>query len=213
MRQGARLVVAPEMAVTGYVWQTQAELRPHAEAADGPTAAAVGRLTQLYRAWAVVGIAERAANGTLYNSAIVVGPDGAVAACYRKVLLFELDETWARPGAHRMVLSGPGGKMVPGICMDLNDPGHTAWVRDSGAAVHAFCTNWLDEGLPILGYWQHRLRGFAGVTIAANTWGIEQGVAFRGESAIFRATGPALAIAHTTGDAVLLAEVDLTDAG
>ena len=39
-RDGARLIVMPEMATTGYCWQDRAEVAPFVETADGVTSQA-----------------------------------------------------------------------------------------------------------------------------------------------------------------------------
>ncbi|RME25269.1 MAG: carbon-nitrogen hydrolase family protein, partial [Deltaproteobacteria bacterium] len=61
---GARLVVLPEMATTGYVWPDAAALRPHAEPARGPTFEALRAEARTGGgAWVVCGFAEQADDG------------------------------------------------------------------------------------------------------------------------------------------------------
>ncbi len=93
--QGARLVVFPELAFTTFFprWLLEgAELDQHYETAmPNP---AVQPLFDRARELGVgfyVGYAERAADGTRYNSAITTGPDGGILAKYRKAHL---------PGSH-----------------------------------------------------------------------------------------------------------------
>jgi predicted amidohydrolase len=84
------LLVLPELALTG----------PYRPGSEIPLSdAAIGRLLALaarHRAHLVVGLAER--EGTdIYNSAILVGPEGLVG-CARKIHLGAAERAWARPG-------------------------------------------------------------------------------------------------------------------
>lgn len=209
LREGADLVVTPEMGTSGYVFDSPGALRPLAEPADGPTFALASRLARAHGATLVVGIAELTADGSLFNSALVVGPDGTLLDVYRKILLFELDESWARPGSRRVMVDVPGiGAVAPGICMDLNDDGFTAYLRHARPTVVAFCSNWLDQGFPVAPYWQWRTAGWSGWFVAANRWGAEGDVAFRGESAILTPWGTVAAKAPIQGDAIVRVDTD-----
>ena len=73
--QGAHLVVCPEMATTGYVWEGPEALLPHAEPAEGPTYRALGPIAREHQMWVVCGYAERADDG-LYNAALIIDPSG-----------------------------------------------------------------------------------------------------------------------------------------
>ena len=218
--QGARVIVCPEMATTGYIWESPAEIGPHTEEARGPTLQALGEVARSHGAWVVCGIAERfvpprqpavlARKGKtvahLFNAALVISDTGELATCYRKVLLYEADRVWANAGWRRPVCQADFGTLAPGICMDINDPRFVRHLRDTQPTVLAFCTNWVAEGVPVLPYWQERLQGWSGWMVAANTWGDDRGVGFSGESAILGPNGAVLAQAPVEGNAVLVAE-------
>lgn len=203
---GARLIVAPEMATTGYVFASREAIEPHTEPSDGPTVTELAALSRELDAVIVCGYAERDGDA-LYNSAAVVQPDGAVAN-YRKNLLYELDQTWAEAGSERVVVPTALGHMVPGICMDLNDDSFVAFVERARPAVVPFCTNWIDQGFDVVPYWRYRLRGWRGWFVAANTWGVDAGVPFRGRSAVLAPGGRIACQAAATGDAVIVATLD-----
>ena len=57
---GARLVVLPEMATTGYCWHDRAEIRAHVEPIPGPTTAAFADLARRFGCYIVVGMPELA---------------------------------------------------------------------------------------------------------------------------------------------------------
>jgi len=202
----ADLVVLPEMAAVGYVFEDADEVRPLAEPADGPTGRALAAMAKAHGTWIVAGFAEQD-GAALYNAAWILDSRGVLRAVYRKTLLFPLDETWARAGDGRYpLLRTPFGRMGVGICMDLNDPAFTDWVTAMRLDVLAFPTNWLDQGEGVWDYWAWRLSGSGAALVAANRWGLERGVPFRGESAILH-EDRVLAHAASVGDAVVLADL------
>jgi len=203
-RRGAGFVVCPEMATSGYVWSEPAEVRPHCEPARGPTLEALAPVAAAHGAWVVVGFPE-ISDGALYNSALIIDDKGALAGCYRKVLLYQEDMTWARPGQVRQRYDTPHGAVSPGICMDINDYAFGIYLRTTRPDIVAFCTNWVDSGEDVLPYWRERLEGWRGWFVAANTWGRDRHVPFRGRSAILDPSGALVASAPAEGDVVLVA--------
>ena len=86
----ADLIVLPELAVSGYLFDSRPELSDCAEEIPGgPTCRMLADLCRRRNLAVVVGLAERAGN-RLYNSALLVKPDGETGL-YRKAHLF-LDE-------------------------------------------------------------------------------------------------------------------------
>lgn len=216
---GAELVVLPEMATSGYVWSSPDEVLPHAEVRRGPTFRALSERARRHGAWLVCGLPERfhppgvrgpsgGPVARLYNSALVISSDGALATCYRKVLLFEADETWANPGWRRPVCPTPMGRLAPGICMDINDPRFIRHLFEARVQVLAFCTNWVEEGADVHPYWCGRLAGWQGWAVAANTYGEDRGVGFSGRSAVIAPGGRVVAQAGATGDAVIFVDTE-----
>ena len=184
-RAGCKLLVCPEMATSGYVWPDADALRPHAEPADGATYAALAPIAKEHGLWIVCGYPERDGDA-LYNSALVIGSGGQLVTSYRKVALYVADLTWARAGTERPLVRTEFGLMAPGICMDLNDWGYTAMLRRHQPDVVAFCTNWVDQGDRVEWYWAEQLAGYRGLFVAADTWGVDEHVAFYGRSAVMK---------------------------
>lgn len=80
---GAELLLTPECWLGGY----NVDIAAAAEPADGPSAAAIAALCRETGIAVAYGYAEQA--GTkIYNSAAVIGPDGAPLGQYRKTHLF-----------------------------------------------------------------------------------------------------------------------------
>ncbi len=85
----ADLIVYPELATTGYLFETREELEAVAEDAEGPTSRALVELAKERNAHLVYGFVEKSGSG-MYNSAALIGPKGVVDV-YRKVHLFDLE--------------------------------------------------------------------------------------------------------------------------
>ncbi|PKN55717.1 MAG: hypothetical protein CVU56_19885 [Deltaproteobacteria bacterium HGW-Deltaproteobacteria-14] len=203
---GAELIVLPEMAATGYVFTDRGAIDAVAELPRGETFSALAPVARELGAWIVVGFPERAADKR-FNSALVIDPAGELVFTYRKTLLYDLDETWCDPGdSGYRAFDADFGRFTVGICMDLNDDRFIAWCAGAGARAIAFPTNWLDQDQRVWGYWAWRLDGVDSALVAANTWGSDAGVRFRGESAIL--DGRTLrAAAARRGDGVITAEI------
>jgi protein N-terminal amidase len=116
------LLVLPEMAFTGYCYKDRAEIEPHCEDAEhGLTAEWCRATARRWRCFVACGFPERGEDGRLYNSSLLVDPNGVTAHRYRKHFLYFTDETWATegPGFECKEIDGLG-KCAFGICMDLN---------------------------------------------------------------------------------------------
>ena len=92
----ADVIVLPELALSGPV-TSETEANAHAETLrDNNSLRLLTDLAQKNNAHVVTSIIERD-TGRLYNTAILVGPEGLVGA-YRKAHLSEDDRSWATPG-------------------------------------------------------------------------------------------------------------------
>ncbi len=207
---GAKLVVCPEMALTGYVFPDFESARIVAEPVGGRTFEFIARAARSFDAYFVIGYPELAPDGRLFNSALLVGPDGALLANYRKALLYESDKTWASAGdTDYPLIETPMGLLTCGICMDLNDDRFVEFLFQANPGIIAFPTNWLDQGFDVRKYWRWRLAGFPGWLVAANTYGPEDGLEFRGYSAILDPDGNTAAIATRSGDQLIACHTSL----
>jgi 5-aminopentanamidase len=139
--QGASVVVLPELISSGYVFESQAEARASAEAADGETVSCWARLAADHGIVIVGGFCETAA-GEVFNSAALVDPDG-LRSVYRKAHLWDNERRWFSPGsAAPPVTPTRFGRIAMMICYDLEFP---EWVRLpalDGAQLLCAPTNW-----------------------------------------------------------------------
>ena len=146
--QGARIVIVPELTPSGYVFATVDEARSLGEPADGPTARQWIRLAAEHDLIIIGGFAELAADGTLYNSAMLVDTSG-VRAVYRKAHLWDAEADFFVPGDQPPpVIDTQYGRLSMMVCYDVEFP---EWVRLpalAGADLLAVPTNWPAEPIP-----------------------------------------------------------------
>ena len=192
------------MATTGYIWKNKDEITPYAEPATGPTFQKISPIAKKFQCWIVCGYVEKE-DQSLYNSALVIDPTGALTCSYRKILLYEADYSWATPGDTRYLIQTEYGVMTPAICMDLNDIALIRFLHKEKPFILAFCTNWLDEGTEVLHYWQNCLFMWKGWFVAANSWGPDGDISFCGQSVILDSKQKAIAQAPKSGDIILYA--------
>lgn len=117
-RAGAKVVIAPEMVISGYAFTSRDEILPLAETAAGPTFQALAPLCQEHGLFCCFGFAEQdQASGLLFNSAVVIDPEGKLALCCRKI---NAECRWASPGNPYAdnTFDTPWGRMGVLICSD-----------------------------------------------------------------------------------------------
>jgi omega-amidase len=116
----ADLVVLPEMWLTGYAYRRLEELAKRTPESVGR----VGALAKKYGYFVAGSWAELGDDGHLHNTALIVGPDGAVRARYRKVHLFgpmKEDRHFVR-GHAACVADLEIGRVGLALCYDLRFP-------------------------------------------------------------------------------------------
>src|SRR5438105_15290125 len=145
----ARLIVLPEMATTGYCWESRAEIAPHVEPIPGPTTDRFQQLAASYGCLIAISLPEvDPATNVYYNSMALIGPEGVIGT-YRKIHSYISDPRWARDGDLGMpVWETPLGRLAGLICMDAEYFEEARILALHQADVWLFPTNWLDEKRP-----------------------------------------------------------------
>jgi predicted amidohydrolase len=227
-QRGADLVVLPELwAPGGFSYRSWPG---HAETLDGPTVAAIAKAATEIGAVVHAGTlvetvpdgAPAAARGEtgrgLWNTAVVVGPDGSVVATYRKIHRFGFGEgepllLEAGEDVVTFRLGGRDGGPVVGLatCYDLRFPELFRMLLDAGAQVVLVPAAWplaRVEAWTLLG----RARAIENqvVVVQCNTGGTHAGVPMGGRSQVVAATGEVLAKAGDDEE-VLVVDLDLGD--
>ena len=205
-QNGARLIVLPEMATTGYCWHSRDEVRPHVEPIPGPTTDAFAALAARHGCYVVAGMPEVAPRSNIfYNSAALIGPAGLVGV-YRKTHSFVSELKWAKDGDLGLrVWDTPLGRIGIMICMDAGYFEPARLLALAGADVLCFPTNWLGEKSPSPA-WSARAFENGCYLIAANRYGLERGVQFSGGSCVLGPDGVAQA-SRDSGDGIVYGEM------
>ncbi|MEI7032034.1 carbon-nitrogen hydrolase family protein [Streptomyces pratensis] len=118
---GARLLVAPELFLTGYaIGDAVPEL---AEPADGPGPRSVAEIAVRHGLAVLFGYPERDGD-QVFNASQLVGPDGTRLADYRKTHLFGcFEQEWFTPGEQTVVQAELDGVRIGLlICYDVEFP-------------------------------------------------------------------------------------------
>ena len=141
--------------------------------------------------------AERTAEGATYNTAVLVGPDGSLAAIYRKRHLFgfaEGERTLMSAGTDLVVVDTPLGPTGLATCYDLRFPEMFRSLVDRGAEAFLLCSGWPTLRLEP---WRvlTRARAIENLAwlVAANGVGSHAGITLGGRSVVVDPQGSVVA--------------------
>jgi len=207
-KNGARLVIFPECALTGYCYESREEAWPHVETLPGLASSALAADCRELGVWCICGMLERAGDD-LFNAAALVGPGGFVAS-YRKIHLPFLGvDRFATPGDKPFAVHDLGGLRVGiNICYDGSFPESARVLTLLGADLVALPTNWPTGAAPTVKYLvQARALEnhiyYAGV----NRVGEERGFQFIGQGRVVACNGELMATAGD-GPEIVYAQID-----
>jgi predicted amidohydrolase len=220
-RQGANLVVLPELASSGYGLADWKTAHAVAEPVPGPTTETWQREARAGDLYVVGGICERDGD-SLYNTSVLVGPDGLLSI-YRKLHLFKDEKLLFEPGdAGLPVVTLPFGRVGILTCYDLRFFEAARIVALQGADLIAVTTAWalgFDRSVPADGIIdQVRAAMVQSNTCqvfmaAASRVGADPGVEYLGSSVIVDPFGRLLAgPMDRTEPGIEVVSVDLADA-
>jgi predicted amidohydrolase len=136
----ANLVVLPEMWLAGYAYRRLEELADRTPA----SLERVGALAKKLGFFVTGSWAERCLDGSICNTAHIVGPDGRVRSSYRKVHLFgplKEDRHFA-PGTAVAVADLEIGKVGVALCYDLRFPELARKMALRGAELLVYPSQW-----------------------------------------------------------------------
>ena len=135
------LIVLPELCTTGYQFISHEEAKSLSEPIpDGETTEAFIQMCRSIGCYLVAGIAE-IEDESVYNSALLVGPNGFVGR-YRKVHLFCEEKSWFLPGNSGFHVWDIGiAKIGIMICFDWIFPEATRSLAIQGADIICHPTN------------------------------------------------------------------------
>jgi predicted amidohydrolase len=213
--RGARVVVLPELFLTGYApetWSLGTALTP-----EDPRLGPLRDAARQRDVVVVVGAAVRRGSGAdeddpVTLSLLVVGPDGGVAGPYDKQHLFDAERKFFAAGDHGAAVVVDGWELGLGICYDGCFPEHAAAAARDGASAYLcpsayfvgsdhrrdlyYAARALDNGIYVV---------FAGLV---GRCGDHE---FSGGSAVYDPEGRPVSRAGDEDPAVVVADLDLAE--
>jgi predicted amidohydrolase len=207
---GARLVIFPECALTGYAFDSKEEAWLHAETLPGPSTFFLAGDCRDLGIWAIVGLVECAKNRKLFNSCALIGPNGPIVS-YRKIHLPYLGvDRFVTPGDKPFAVHDLGGLRVGmTICYDGSFPESARVLMLLGADLVVLPTNWPTGAATTVKYLvQARALENHIYYAAVNRVGEERGFRFIGQSRVVDCNGELLTATDDDQPAILYAELD-----
>jgi 5-aminopentanamidase len=131
----ADLVVLPELCLSGYQFTSLEEVRSLSEPAPGgPSVRALSDMARAKRMFVVAGLAE-AADGGIFNSSVLIGPEGWMGT-YRKTHLFFEEKLWFSPGDSGFRVWDAGSVRIGMmVCFDWTFPESARTLARAGADI------------------------------------------------------------------------------
>jgi predicted amidohydrolase len=210
---GATLVVFPECVLTGYMFDSRAEIEAAALPLSDPAFARLEKSCADLNTTAIVGTLERQGN-RVHNTAVVIGPDGIIGVHRKRHLPFlGADRFVDEPvGEDTAVFDTAAGRVGVGICYEIRFPEVARTLTLAGAEIIALPTcfagasNMLAEDFT-------RVRAAENFVwfLTANRYDTESWVTFMGRSSIVDPLGRVVVDAGDSA-AVLTATIDLARA-
>lgn len=216
---GATLLVLPEQFNVGIMLKTRKEAYHAAEPIPGETSNFLINIAQQRNVYIVASLIERE-HYDLYNTAILVGPDGLLGK-YRKLHPCGDEAYWLEGGNLGIpVFNTPIGRIAMLICLDAYYPETFRICALQSADIVCIPSNWSDVGvsrnLPTPYRTMAPTACMAGAlcnylfVAATNRVGKENGVTFPGQSVIANQWGAPIASAEDA-EQIIYADVDLCD--
>ena len=217
---GAKLIVLTELSTSGYAFNGRDEVLAVSEPVPGGDSVKKWEAAAKERdVYIVAGISEKDGNN-LYNTAVLVGPDGYIGK-YRKLHIWDREKLWYEPGdLGTPVFNTPIGRIAMMICYDV-------WFQELwriygalGADIVCCPVNWVKiDVLPddMLTFGPHNVMVGCydnGVCAAvSDRVGVERGLLYPGMSMILGPIGlPVGGPASRTDEEIKYAELNLSDA-
>jgi len=216
---GADIILLPELANTGYVFETRSEaFELSEEVPKGETVQAWESFARKQKAYLVAGISERE-EGRLYNSSVLIGPDGYIGK-YRKLHLWDREKLFFEPGDLGLpIFHTPFGRLAMYICYDMWFPELARIYALLGVDAILNVTNWVasenrtEDGRVTEAICVAQANLNSIFIAAADRIGVERGQPFLGRSMIASPTGELLAgPASYDAEEIVYADCNLSEA-
>lgn len=210
---GAKLIVFPECALSGYMFQSREEALPFMETIPGPSTKKLAACCRELGVYVIVGLLEKT-DDQCFNVAVFIGPDGIIGRHRKKHLPFiGADRFIDHSKESFKVFKSPIGNIGIHICYEINFPEASRVMALQGADIIVLPTNWPD-GRGHSSKYVVNARAFENKVhfVAVNRVGVERGSKFLGCSKIANSWGDTLAKAGKEEEKIIYAEVSLQEA-
>lgn len=209
--QPVDLIIFPELATTGY--EVGPRFPQMAQLVPGPAVNIIGQRAAEYGVHVAFGmVAKERVESIIYNSAILVGPDGEVIGQYPKVHLRGEERMAFRAGYRVQPFQADFGTVGLMVGWDLAFPEVARSLVLEGAEVLAVLADWEE---PHQEEWRTYLRARAYenavYVAAANRVGEEPSYTFFGQSTIIGPRGRVRAMVDQPVEGYAVAKIDLND--
>lgn len=205
----ADLILLPELWPSGFF--SFDSYRTDSEEVDGPLITALRHKVAKKATHTLIGSFVEHDRHHLYNTTLLLGPDGCILAKYRKIHLFGFqskEKQLFSPGNEITVVDLPWGRVGISTCYDLRFPELYRLMVDQGATIFLVPSAW---PLARLSAWQlfNQARAHENLAylLSCNCAGANQGIAFAGHSMVVDPLGNILAQGGTEGG-YITAEID-----
>lgn len=205
----AALLVLPECAIPGYMFDSAEEALAFAEGIPGPSTEILERESRRLGMHVVCGLLERDGD-VMHNAAVFVGPDGLIGVYRKTHLPFLGVDRFVVAGDELPIFETPLGRVGLEICYDLRFPEVTRTLALRGADLIAHPTNFpLAARLQTEFITRARAAENRVYLLTANRIGKERWGEFCGWSQIVDPYGERLAEAGADEEALLVADYDV----
>jgi len=212
-KEGARLIVLPECALTGYCFSSLEEALPVAEPILGSSTEKLVAACRGLNVYVIVGLLEKDGD-KCYNTAVLLGPHGLVGKHRKLHLPYMGVDRFLNPGDLPLtVYDTEVGKIGMGICYDLMFAEHSRVLALQGADLLVFPASWPQFG-KVLSDYIVPTRAIENhvFCVAVNRVGTERGTQFLGRSKIAHWFGRALAEGKPNEEDILYADIEPAEA-
>ena len=211
----ADLVVLPELFTSGYQFVSRREAERLAEEIpDGYTTRRLSTLARAKRLFIVAGLPERKGSG-LYNSAVLIGPEGFIDV-YRKAHLFYEEKLWFSPGNSYLKVWDIGlARIGMMICFDWFFPEVMRVLSLKGADIICHPANLVLPHGPnamVTRCLENRVFAITADRIGYEERGGKERLAFIGTSQVVSPSGEVLYRASTDKEELKILEIDPREA-
>lgn len=208
----ADLLVFPELATTGYKFESRKELESMAEQVpNGKTVSMLEKVCKENNVYIVVSMVEKLGS-KVYNTAVLVGPDGYIGKNQKTQLFFEENLVFDKGETGYNVFRTPIGDIGVMICFDYMFPEAARTLALKGADIICNPCCLKTPSTKVMTAMRTRALENGVYTICVNRVGEEKGLEFTGGSEIAGPRMEVLASGEQNVEDVKIVEMDMEKA-